>query len=149
MVMGSALALAEGENAATVRKGEHQKGMREMPPLMDMTVVGKIAKEERQGKEGKTFSFYTLVDAQGNKIALSTGPRRPRKGEDANVPQPAPVNLEEYVGKDVTVIGKGFTFEKGDKKSTRIVEILKVEASAPAPAAAEPAAPATPPAPVQ
>jgi hypothetical protein len=57
------------------------------------------------------------------------------------------VNLEEYVGKDVTVIGKGFTVEKGDKKVTRIVEITKIEVAAPAPAAVEPAAPATPPAP--
>jgi hypothetical protein len=126
-------------------KPKHDKGPRKdiaKPPLVEMALTGKISKEERPGREGKSYVRYMLTDAQGQKAVLP-GPKKAKEGEAA---APAVVNLEEYVGKDVTVTGKGFKTEKIGVTSVRIVEIIKVELVVPpaAPAAA-PAAPAAAP----
>jgi hypothetical protein len=115
------------------------KKERERPALTEMTVTGTISKEEMKGRQGRTMTHYVLTDAAGSKIFLPME-RRHRGGEGAE--QPAQVNLEEYVGKNVTIVGKGFTTEREGKKFTRIVEISKIEAAAAAPAAPAPEAPA-------
>lgn len=56
---------------------------------------------------------------------------RKQEGEEA-----APkVDLKQYVGQEVTVVGKGFERERDGKKYRHIVEITQVEAVAAAPAA--------------
>lgn len=114
------------EKPATEVQGAHIGSVRtQMPEVTEMTLVGKVTKDERQSQDGKTVALYSLVDAQGAKTML---PRKLHKqgAEDAS---PA-VNLEEYVGKDVTVTGKGFQIQKGDMTLTRIVEIIKIEVKA-------------------
>ena len=103
-------------------KTERVKGTR--PALTEMTVTGMVTKSEQTGKAGKTFTVYTLTDAAGAKVMLSSGDRR---GQGKDAPEVAPVNLGAYVDKNVTVTGKGFTMEHGDTKVTRIVQITKIE----------------------
>lgn len=93
------------------------------PDLTDMTVTGKITMEEKDGRDGKKRPVYTLTDAAGAKVMLSTGGRG-KPGAEA----PVTVKLEDYVGKDVTVTGKGFTMDRNGVKTTHITQITKIEA---------------------
>ena len=125
-----------------------------MPPTSDMTVTGKISKEDRPGRGGQTHSQYILTDAAGSKVVLSEGHGPRGKHADAQAPAAPAIDLEAYVGKDVTVVGKGFEMDHNGQKTKRIVEITKIDAAAaapaaPAPAPAAPAAPAPAPAPAQ
>jgi hypothetical protein len=113
------------------------------PALTDMTVTGKVTKEEKQipareGHEAKTVVTYVLTDAAGNKVMLSEGGRHDSKPGEGSIK----VNWADYLDKDVTVVGKGFQRERDGKKYTRLVVITKVDAAVAAPAAAAPAAPA-------
>ena len=107
-------------------------GEKEKPALADMTVTGKVTKEEKQGKEGKTMVRYILTDTAGNTVMLPGGGKHGKHRQDE---QAITVNLEEYVNKDVTIVGKGFQKEKEGKKMTRLVEITKIDAVTPTPAA--------------
>ena len=129
--------------------GERHKSDVQKPEVIDMTVSGKITKEDRAGNKGQTITQYVLTDAQGNKVMLPSGTMRKHSKGDAGAAQPAAFTLSDYVDKDVTITGKGYQSTKNDVKVTRIVEIVKIEAAAPAAGAAAPApaAPATPPAP--
>ena len=152
VVLGLALCGVATAQDAGVKKAAAAgaKPAMERPALVDMTVTGKISKDEQAGAGGAARVRYVLTDAQGNKVMLSSGGRRgPAAGGDAKVPAPAAVDLAQYVGKDVTVVGKGFTSDRNGVKMTRMVEITKVEAAgaapapvAPAPATATPATPA-------
>jgi hypothetical protein len=98
-----------------------------------MTVAGKITVDTAAvSHKGKAITRYVLTDASGNKVQL---PRMKASGD-----APA-IKLEDYVDKDVTITGKGFSTERNGVKMTRLVEITKIEAVVAAPAAA-PAAPA-------
>jgi hypothetical protein len=105
---------------------------KEKPALADMTVTGKVTKEDKQGKEGKTITCYILTDTAGNTVMLSGGGKHGKHHKDA---QAISVNLEEYVNKDVTIVGKGFQKEKDGKKMTRLVEITKIDIVTSTPAA--------------
>ena len=97
--------------------GEKPKHDRKAPELTDMTVTGKITKEDvKGGKEGKTRSEYVLTQTDGAKVIL--GGRRMAEKDSK-------INLEDYVGKDVTVVGKGFAGKRDGNK--RIVEITKID----------------------
>ena len=98
---------------------------RERPGLSNMTLTGKITKEEKQNREGKTMTVYILTDAAGNKVML---PPNGKNGKSDTDEQTTPVNLAEYVNKEVTITGKGFQMEKDGKKITRLVSISKAEA---------------------
>ena len=109
-----------------------------------MTVTGKVTKEERQGRDGKAMTGFVLTDAAGNKIRLPSGEGRMggRVGKEG-VDQPAApaVKLDEYVGKDVKIVGKGFERERDGKKVTQLISITKIEVVAAAAEAAPAAAP--------
>lgn len=115
-------AIVRAEDGAAKAKGDHPR-----PELKDMTVSGKVTKEERAGKDGKTMSHFVLTTADGGKVVLNTR-RHAKEGEEkAATPE---IKLDEYVGKDVTVTGKGFERERDGKKFTVIVKIDKVDAAA-------------------
>ena len=112
---------------------KHKDGVKhERPEATDMTVTGVIAKESKTLKDGKTVDVFTLTDGNGSKVWL--GGERKDAGEVA-------AKLADYVGKSVTITGKGFKREHDGKTMTRITEIIKVEAAA---AAAAPVAPVVP-----
>ena len=107
--------------------GGKAKVEKEKPALTDMTLTGKVTKEEKQGKEGKTIIRYILTDTAGNTVMLPGGGKHGKHHEGE---QAVSVNLEEFVNKDVTIVGKGFQKEKEGKKMTRLVEITKIDAVA-------------------
>ena len=124
MVRAQDAAAPAGDAGAGKPAHEHGKGM---PELKAMTVTGKIAKEDMPGRDGKASPHFVLTDASGAKIVLHSGTHG--KAGEAAAPVPA-VNLDEYVGKNVTVTGKGFEREHDGKKMTMMVKIEKVEAAA-------------------
>ena len=129
-------AVAVADEAAAGGAKHHKDGggaKHEKPELADVTVTGVIAKESKTLKDGKTVDVFTLTDAAGNKVTLG--------GERAGTDVAAKV--ADFVGKTVTVTGKGFKRERDGKTQTRIVEIAKVEAAANV-APVAPAAPAAP-----
>ena len=105
----------------------------EKQDLTDMTVTGMLSKESKTVKD-KTFDVYVVTDATGNKVMLGG-----RHG-DKDGAGDAAVKLADFVGKNVTVTGKGFK----SAKMTRMVEITKVEAAADAAPVAPAAVPAVP-----
>jgi hypothetical protein len=113
--------------------GEKAAGEKERPAITDLTVSGKITKEEKQGREGKTIVHYVLTDAAGNKVMLPGNGKHNwgRHGDEkaGKDEQAAAINLEEYVNKDVTIVGKGFQKEREGKKMTHLVSITKIEAA--------------------
>ena len=115
-------AIVRAEDGADKPKGEHPR-----PELKDMTVAGKVAKEDMPGKDGKTSPHFILTTADGAKVMLSTR-HHAKEGEAA--PATPEVKLDDYVGKDVTVTGKGFERDRDGKKFTVIVKIEKIEAAA-------------------
>ena len=125
---GKAPASAAGEKsgAACEKSGAaSEKSGKEKPQLSDMTVTGKISKEQVTGKDGKEYTRYLLTDSQGNKVMLSAGGHKHgKKGEAA---QEQAVNFGDYVDKDVKVAGKGFQHEMKGKTLTRIVKISTIE----------------------
>ena len=118
-----------------------ERAMHEKPALTDMTVTGKVTKEESTrpapaGQEAKPMVHYVLTDKDGNKIGLG-GRHEDKEPAQGSIQ----VNWADYVDKDVTVVGKGFTREHEGKKWTNLVVITKVDVVAPV-AAAAPVAPA-------
>ena len=122
-------AQAEGTNAVP------GIGQKERPTPTDMTMTGKVTKEDKQGKDGKTFAHYVLTETDGTKVMLPSGKHPGRHGELQAAATNNPVNLDEYVDKNVTVAGKGFQTEKNGKTITRLTTITKIDAAAAAPAA--------------
>lgn len=132
----SVLAQQGGDAAPVDTKSHKNKVGHEAKPGVRaeatvMTVTGKItvdaAPAPHQGKEGKAaVTRYVLTDASGNKVKLPRG----KASGDA-----AAVKLEDYVDKDVTITGKGFSSERGGVKVTRLVEITKIDVVVAAPAA--------------
>lgn len=146
MVAAMVLSPVLGTQAQEAGGGAKPKGEHKQPALTDMTVSGTVSKEDRTNPNGKTFSHYVLTEASGAKVMLPGGEPHARPGATA----PATTfKLEEFVGKDVTITGKGFTMEREGKKITRLAEITKIDVTVPAaapaatPAAAPAAAPAT------
>jgi len=109
-------------------------------PLLDLTFAGKITKVQQQGKDGKNVDHYLLTTVASQVMELPIPhATKARKGEIA-----APViNLDDYVGKMVTVTAKGREVEKKDVKTTQIKEIVSILIETPpvdAPPAKVPAA---------
>ena len=120
---------AGGAKVEKAEKGE--KGGKQA--LEDIVVTGKLTKQEAKGREGKKpaegataaapAAHYVVTDANGQVINIA--PQKPAEGAAA----PA-IDLEKYVGKQVTVTGKGRTHEpkkEGEAKKTYIVEVLRVD----------------------
>lgn len=122
--------------AAGAGAAKHKDGVKhERPELADMTVTGVLTKDSKTLKDGKTVDVFTLTDAAGNKVMLG-GEHQKAGAADVSA------KLADFVGKTVTVTGKGFKREHDGKTMTRIVEVTTVEAAAAA--AAAPAAPVAP-----
>ncbi|OPZ23166.1 MAG: hypothetical protein BWZ02_03310 [Lentisphaerae bacterium ADurb.BinA184] len=88
-------------------------------PLEPMTLTGRLGKGERtkKDKEGKevTVGFLTLTLDDGTVVHL---PQGKVKNADGTVTQ-----LDPWIGKQVTVTGRGRTFEKKGKKGTLLAKI--------------------------
>ena len=94
----------------------------ERPSLTEMTVTGKVVKMEMQCPCGNTTARYVLTDTAGNTVMLPGKNMGPSGNKQATS-----VNLENYVDKNVTIVGKGFQMEKDGKIITCIVLITKID----------------------
>ena len=99
---------------APAAKPEHKAGVQ--AELKEMTVTGKITKEERKGHDGKTVQACVLTQADGTKVWLHSEP-----GADAAVDPAA------FVDQSVTVVGMGSerTGPKGKMISIRKISSIK------------------------
>lgn len=98
-------------------KAEKKEKVKAAPAeLVDITVTGKISKEEKQGKKGVEIKLV-LTDQEGNKYALPTASKK------------STVKAEDFVDKVVTVTGKGIKGAKGSVIKT-IATIAEAAAAA-------------------
>jgi hypothetical protein len=84
---------AQGANAEAKKEGDGKPKI--APEMTDMQVTGTLEKVEVKGKDGAVHHRFVLTDAAGNKIGVNPG----RKEGEAE--------LESFVGKMVTITGKG------------------------------------------
>ena len=134
-VMGSS-AMAQDAGAAKPHKAAKAV---EHAAAADLTVKGTISKvEETSKKDGKQVVHYILTEADGKIVTLPEA--HGHKGKEGAAV--AAISFADYVGKSVTVTGKGFETKKG----ARMTEVTKVDVDAAAPAAASAVAPVAAPA---
>lgn len=114
LAMGSISAFAGEAKKADLPKGDQPA--KEMPALTDMTLTGKIVKEE-----------MTKKDNQGNEVKATKFMLKTADGMVA-LPTSKDVDLAAMADKDVTVEGQGY--EKDGKKMLK--KITKVTEAAPA-----------------
>ena len=88
-------------------------------PATEMTVTGKAYRESWTDKEGNARSTICLVAANNERFVLATGGR----AEDG---QPTPGQLEKFVGKTITVAGKGCNIEENGLVVTYIVSVAQI-----------------------
>jgi hypothetical protein len=112
------------------------------PLVEDITLQGKLTKEDgiKKTKTGDVkFIKYILILADGSQVVVPPSPPVPKKGLPG-------IDLEPFVGKQVTIVGKGYkTLEKVKctlRSTASVVEEAPSEAAAPAPTAAATPAPA-------
>lgn len=109
-------------------------------PLETLSLTGKLVKEEvtkkaKNGAESK-ITVYLLKMEDGTSVRLH--PSRPAKGQAA-------INYDNYVDKQIQVIGPGNKTEKNGKKSISLRNVVSMQEAAAAPAQdAATAAPAVP-----
>jgi len=133
-----ALSLVASMSAVAGKKDGNAvpKEPKDAPPLLDLTLTGKITKTQQQTKDGKTVDHYVLTTAAGQVIELPI-PRAP-KAKKGEVAAPA-INLDNYVEKMVIVTVKGNDVERKGVRTTKIKEIVSIVAETP-PVEASPAA---------
>lgn len=121
-LLGSLTVLAEDKDTA-------KKAVKEAVALQDMTVMGKLTKDVKEG--------FSLMEADGTVVKVMTQ-KAAKKGEAAVV-DPV-VDLEKWIGKEVKLVGKGTTKTKADKKVVKTIKTVTSIEEAAAPAAVAPAA---------
>lgn len=94
------------------------------PELKDLTVVGTLEKTEKQNKDGKSITRYTITGENGATYNLRVPPRKDLPGS----------NIPELVGTKVKIVGKG---QEGKHNVIAVISsIEKIDAAAPAAPAA-------------
>lgn len=104
MISIAGVSLAAPKKGGAKAAPKAAKAPKAKPELKDVTVTGTISKTEVKGKES-----YVLTDGSGQKITLP----KP-KGE---------INLADFDGKQVTVVGKGSETKRGEKTSVKFSTI--------------------------
>lgn len=104
-----------GEEEAKAPKKREAKAP--PPALSELTLTCKVDKTEKKTGE-KSVTLYTLTDAEGNVINLPPSKDNPPK-----------YNLNDFIGKNVKVVGQGLTREnkKTNKKEIVLKTITNIE----------------------
>jgi len=121
------------------KKKKVKKEKKPRAPLEDLTLEGKLTKQERtrkrkDGKESTSVS-YVLETSDGKvtlpRVRKSKGKKKKKKGGDEGGGEEAPktINYEDYVDQNVTVTGKGTKQTKGEKTRIRLKKVTSIEAA--------------------
>ena len=115
--------------AADKKAGVKKAAEKAKPELVAIALEGKITKLETKGKNGQTFNYYYIEIAEGEKVRL-TKTALPKVGKDKDGKKTKPIQLDELVGANVKLSGKGYTKElKNKKKRTYVKAIDSIEKS--------------------
>ncbi len=87
------------------------------PELETLNVSGKVGKKETKGKDGKTYTYYSVTTEDMGVIRLT----KTALGKKSKV------NFDDLVDAEVTITGKGHKSGKGDKKRFVLKKIEKIE----------------------
>jgi|TARA_B100000959_G_C14841511_1_gene566246 hypothetical protein len=87
------------------------------PALTNLTISGKVGKKETKGKDGKTYTYYSVTTEDMGVIRLT----KTALGKKSKV------NFDDLVDAEVTITGKGHKSGKGDKKRFVLKKIEKIE----------------------
>ena len=105
-------------------KARAVKSTRAKAELQEVNLTGKLTKVETKIKNGKVRTSYFLTDPDGKKSRV----QKPTAKKSSKNPS---INLNEFVGSDVTLVGMAVVRErksgKGVVKSTTIEKILTIE----------------------
>ncbi|MFC1499201.1 hypothetical protein ACFLS1_12140 [Verrucomicrobiota bacterium] len=115
VILTLALMVSTSEAAKKDKTGTEKT--REKKESKEIVITGTITKTG-----SKTMAVYTLTDEDNNKVRLPK--EKVKKGEEPKI------NLEDYVGAKVEVVGTGTATQVGKKKRITlksIVSIVKVD----------------------
>ena len=110
--------------SSMAQEAQEEGILKAKPEVKELTLTGKISKEVKTvGEETKVA--YFLTDADGSKISLPKP--KPPKAKEGAVEVPVAINLDEFVGQQVNLIGKGTEIESKGKKDINIKEITSIK----------------------
>ena len=112
--------LAEEKKAAKPSTEKKVIAKKSAPVLTDLSISGKVRKKETKGKDGKTYTYYSIAPEDMGVIRLTKKALRKK----------SKVNLEDLVDTEVTITGQGHKSGNGDKKRFILKKIEKIEKSA-------------------
>ena len=111
--------------ALDAKPAKVKKERKPKPEPVEMTIVGKLTKQEKKRGEKTTVS-YVLTDGDGNVIALRQ-PKAPKKKKGDEAPAAPVVKLDDFVDADVTLVCKGTSTERDGKKRIQVREITSLD----------------------
>ncbi|MBT5379582.1 MAG: hypothetical protein HOL08_11065 [Opitutae bacterium] len=120
--------LITGAIAAPDKKSGIKKATdKTKPELVAIELEGKIIKTETKGKNDQTYKYFYIEIAKGEKVRLTkTALPKTKKNKDGK--KTKPIILDELVGLNVKLTGKGYTKElKNKKKRTYVQTIVSIE----------------------
>lgn len=116
LLFGSATTFAADKAEKPAAKSEARK-KKPAPELSSVTISGKVSKKETKGKDGKIYKYYSVNTSDGKVVRLTK----------SALGKKSKVNLEELVGAEVKVTGKGYETGEGKKKRVVIKKIETIE----------------------
>jgi hypothetical protein len=125
LASGVLAGLAFGGQGEVKGKGDKKDGKFGEKTYKEITLVGRIVKDEKKNDEGTVVkTFYSLVDAVGKETRLP--PPRPPNEKD----QAPDIALDEYVGANVKLLVQGFDVEKNNVRFFAVHRIASIEKTA-------------------
>ena len=115
--------LFTGAFGADVKKPDEKKSAKAKPELVAIELAGKISKAETKGKNDRTYTYYYLETAEGEKVRL-TKTALPKAKKDKDGKKAASIKLDEFIGASVKLTGKGYTKELKNKKKRTYVKSI-------------------------
>lgn len=119
----------EAPKEKKVRKAKKDK--EENLPLIEITLTGKITKEEVKNKRGKVKKDFVFTDTAGNKIQLPKQKKKKRKKKQEDPKEEEPVtktfNYQDYLDVEIKITGKGTETTDNDKVTITLKTIENIE----------------------
>ena len=113
------LGLAPSFSAQAGEATEHAKSKHARQRITEMTVAGKVIRNTWKDMNGMMRVSYSVVTAGGDRVNLATGYR----AEDG---QPTLSQLDKFTDKEVTMVGRGYTVEEGDKTVAYLISVTRI-----------------------